>query len=139
MERAPPPPEPGQPSLSVDPDGRAHEDLYWVPGGVDPRISLANERTFLAWIRTALGFMAAGVAITEVLGVGRSGSLDLVGTCLILFGTVLAVLALRRYEHNERRFAEGLALDRSRMPGLLTALMVVVAAIAMAVTVLLGR
>jgi putative membrane protein len=27
----------------------------------DYRFSLANERTFLAWIRTALGFLAAGV------------------------------------------------------------------------------
>ena len=29
----------------------------------DYRFSLANERTFLAWIRTALGFLAAGVAL----------------------------------------------------------------------------
>ncbi|EDX36625.1 MULTISPECIES: YidH family protein [Shigella] len=28
----------------------------------DYRFSLANERTFLAWIRTALGFLAAGGA-----------------------------------------------------------------------------
>ncbi|MBC7441708.1 MAG: DUF202 domain-containing protein [Ramlibacter sp.] len=29
----------------------------------DPRFSLANERTFLAWIRTALALIAAGVAL----------------------------------------------------------------------------
>ena len=29
----------------------------------DPRFSLANERTFLAWIRTALALVAAGVAL----------------------------------------------------------------------------
>ncbi|WP_309615436.1 DUF202 domain-containing protein [Salinibacterium sp.] len=29
----------------------------------DPRISLANERTFLSWIRTALALVAAGVAL----------------------------------------------------------------------------
>ena len=29
----------------------------------DYRFSLANERTFLAWIRTALGFLAAGLAL----------------------------------------------------------------------------
>ncbi len=29
----------------------------------DYRFSLANERTFLAWIRTALGFLAAGVGL----------------------------------------------------------------------------
>ncbi len=32
----------------------------------DPRFTFANERTFLAWIRTALGFLAAGVAIAAV-------------------------------------------------------------------------
>jgi putative membrane protein len=31
----------------------------------DYRFSLANERTFLAWIRTALGFLAAGVGLTS--------------------------------------------------------------------------
>ncbi len=61
----------------------------------DYRFSLANERTFLAWIRTALGFLAAGVGldqlapdfatplIREVLGAaavpvrGRAGDLRL--------------------------------------------------------------
>lgn len=32
----------------------------------DPRFSLANERTFLAWIRTSLAFLAAGVAVDAV-------------------------------------------------------------------------
>lgn len=36
-----------------------------LPGGVepDPRFTLANERTFLAWIRTAMALLAAGIAI----------------------------------------------------------------------------
>lgn len=32
----------------------------------DPRFSLANERTFLAWIRTALGLVAAGIVLHAV-------------------------------------------------------------------------
>ncbi|KXK59624.1 hypothetical protein AWW66_23220 [Micromonospora rosaria] len=32
----------------------------------DPRFSLANERTFLAWIRTSLALVAAGVALTAI-------------------------------------------------------------------------
>ncbi|WBB76027.1 DUF202 domain-containing protein [Micromonospora sp. WMMD1128] len=32
----------------------------------DPRFSLANERTFLAWIRTSLALFAAGVALEAV-------------------------------------------------------------------------
>jgi putative membrane protein len=36
-----------------------------LPGGTepDPRFTLANERTFLAWIRTSLAFLAGGIAI----------------------------------------------------------------------------
>jgi putative membrane protein len=33
----------------------------------DPRFSLANERTFLAWVRTSLALLATGVAL-EVVG-----------------------------------------------------------------------
>ena len=29
----------------------------------DPRFTLANERTFLAWIRTSLAFLAGGIAV----------------------------------------------------------------------------
>ncbi|MGA9597271.1 MAG: DUF202 domain-containing protein, partial [Acidimicrobiia bacterium] len=32
----------------------------------DPRFSLANERTFLAWIRTGLAFVAGGVAVAAL-------------------------------------------------------------------------
>lgn len=36
-----------------------------LPGGrePDPRFSLANERTFLAWIRTAMALLAGGIAV----------------------------------------------------------------------------
>ncbi|WP_063059657.1 YidH family protein [Nocardia sienata] len=34
---------------------------------VDYRFTLANERTFLAWIRTALGLLAGGVAVHAVV------------------------------------------------------------------------
>ena len=36
-------------------------------GEPDARYTFANERTFLAWIRTALGLVAAGLAIVQLL------------------------------------------------------------------------
>lgn len=41
----------------------------------DPRFSFANERTFLAWIRTSLALLAAGVAINTV-DLGWSDALE---------------------------------------------------------------
>ena len=41
--------------------------VFPTGGEPDPRFTLANERTFLAWIRTALGLLAGGIA----LGTGR--------------------------------------------------------------------
>ena len=49
-----------------DADRRWPRQVYAVGTEPDPRFTFANERTFLAWIRTALGFLAAGVAIAAV-------------------------------------------------------------------------
>ena len=43
--------------------GRFPRSVYGVGDEPDPRFSLANERTFLAWIRTGLALSAAGVAL----------------------------------------------------------------------------
>lgn len=46
-------------------DGRSALTRAFFPDGSepDPRFTLANERTFLAWTRTSLAFLAAGVAL----------------------------------------------------------------------------
>lgn len=43
------------------------EDQHWRSQGQEPdyRFSLANERTFLAWIRTALALLAGGILLHE--------------------------------------------------------------------------
>lgn len=38
-----------------------------VAAPIDYRFTLANERTFLSWIRTALGLLAGGVAVHTVV------------------------------------------------------------------------
>jgi putative membrane protein len=42
------------------------ETVDMAGGDVDPRYSLANERTFLAWIRTSLGFLAVSAGLVAV-------------------------------------------------------------------------
>lgn len=48
-----------------DPDDRGFLARTLFPEGVepDPRFTLANERTFLAWVRTSLAFLAGAIAL----------------------------------------------------------------------------
>ncbi|MDM7832426.1 YidH family protein [Cellulomonas edaphi] len=48
------------------PDSRRPHWVFGVGTEPDPRFSLANERTFLAWIRTALALLAGGVALEAI-------------------------------------------------------------------------
>ncbi|HEY4900289.1 MAG TPA: DUF202 domain-containing protein [Terriglobales bacterium] len=78
---------------------------------------LANERTFVAWIRTSIsvivfGFVVAkfGITLRELLRVQdktvqQSGLSLAIGTAFMFFGIFLAVAALTRY-HNTRRRLE---------------------------------
>lgn len=50
---------------SGHPQDRTRFSARVLGGGTepDPRFTLANERTFLAWIRTSLAFLAGGIAV----------------------------------------------------------------------------
>lgn len=89
--------------------------------GRDPdyRFSLANERTFLAWVRTALALVAGGLAATQLLPelvvpYGR----EAIGVALVGLGTVLAVASLRRWATNEEAMREDRPIPTSRLPGM---------------------
>ncbi|MGY1592440.1 YidH family protein [Geodermatophilus sp. SYSU D00708] len=69
--------------------GRFPRAVYGRGDEPDPRFSLANERTFLAWIRTSLALAAAGVAL-EALEFPPSPGLRL-ACVLVLVG--LGILA----------------------------------------------
>jgi putative membrane protein len=80
----------------------------------DPRFSYANERTFLAWCRTALALMTAGLAITQLLpGFDLPGGRRLVGLPLIAAGVVLATGSLVQWVRSERAMRLGQPLPRS--------------------------
>jgi putative membrane protein len=68
----------------------------------DPRFTLANERTFLAWVRTALAMFAGGVAL-HALAVPKTDWLRaLLVIVLIAIGTLICLFSLVRWARVER-------------------------------------
>ena len=60
--------------------------------GSTARDHLANERTFLAWMRTSISLLALGLAIAKFLHGGL-----LFGTSFIVLGAIFFVYSGRRY------------------------------------------
>ena len=100
------------------------------------RDSLANERTYLAWIRTALSLIAAAVAVVKfVPPFAIPGTRLLLGLVLAGGGLLLAVVGYRRWTANEEAMRLALPLPRTaalswvRALVVLLGLMVVVLAV----------
>jgi putative membrane protein len=103
-----------------------------APGEPDPRLLYANERTFLAWIRTSLALVASGLAVIELLPAFRiEGGRRVVGLPLIALGTWLAAMAFRTWEANERAMRAGRPLPRNRQTLVLTVGVAAVAFVAL--------
>jgi putative membrane protein len=84
------------------PEGRRPRSLYGRGSEPDPRFSMANERTALAWVRTALALVAGGVGLTSVARLaGLSRVLDVVAVVLCGGGAVLAVVAVVGWRRRE--------------------------------------
>ena len=98
----------------------------------DPRFTFANERTFLAWSRTALALIVAGLGIVQLLPpfpgvpVGR----HLLGLPLIVLGAVLAVAAYAEWVRSQRALRRGEPLPRSVLPWILAVTITAIAVIA---------
>jgi putative membrane protein len=93
---------------------RRHRDyaLEDVGEDPDPRFTLANERTLLAWNRTALALIAAGVGATQLLELGSRTLTLILALPLIGLGTLLAIASYRHWEANERAMRLRLPLTR---------------------------
>ncbi len=118
----------------AEPSGSADEGTE-----PDPRFTFANERTFLAWSRTALALVVAGLGVVQLLPPfprvpwGR----HVLGVPLIVFGAVVAVVAYGEWVKSQRALRLGQPLPRSVMPRLLTTVITVIGVIA-AVVVLIS-
>ncbi len=99
---------------------RRRPRLHEVGEDPDYRFTLANERTFLAWIRTCLALIAAGAAVTSLLPeLGSPESRSLLSLGLLLLGMTLAGLSYRRWDRNERALRLGVALPATSLTRLL--------------------
>jgi putative membrane protein len=74
----------------------------------DPRFTFANERTFLAWQRTALALIGGGVAVTQILPpFDLPGGRHILGLPLIVVGGVVAFTSYGRWAANQRALRLG--------------------------------
>lgn len=109
-----------------------------VPEEPDYRFTLANERTFLSWIRTSLALLAGGVAVVHVIPDAGPRPVRLVaGLLLAVLALVLAVTSHRRWRQVDEAMRSGTPLPRPWQP-VLTAAGVSVAVV-VAIVIILGR
>ncbi|QIX25524.1 DUF202 domain-containing protein [Nocardioides sp. JQ2195] len=99
----------------------------------DYRFSFANERTFLAWIRTALALLAAGVALDVVELSIPTGAQRALAVLLVTLGLVSAVVAWVRWALAERAMRESAPLPAFGFGAMFTLAMVVAAVVLVAV------
>jgi putative membrane protein len=92
------------------------------PGEEEPdyRFTLANERTFLAWIRTALALIAGGIAVAQfVPSFGIPGLRHGLSVALTAGGGLLAASAVRRWQRVQAAMRRDEDLPSTRVPQLL--------------------
>ena len=105
----------------------------------DPRFTFANERTFLAWSRTALALVVAGLGIVQLLPPfpGVPWGRHVLGVPLIVFGAIVAVTAYREWTRSQWAMRHEQPLPRSVMPTIMAVLIAVMAVVS-AVVVLVS-
>lgn len=104
---------------------------------INPGDHLANERTFLAWIRTSIALMGFGFVVVKFSLFVKQFSIILadkvlptkgfsatIGIALVAIGALLALLAFARYRHIEKQL-----LNNKYFPSFLLSLLLTIAII----------
>jgi putative membrane protein len=111
--------------------------LYDIGTDPDYRYSLANERTFLSWVRTALALMAGGVAVVQwAPDLGPHSGRVMPGLALIVIAGMLAGASHRRWLRRERAMRLDEALPHTRLPVFLGYSLAAVAVVLLATLIL---
>jgi len=106
----------------------ADEQLRAVGDEPDYRFSLANERTFLAYLRTALALFAAGVAVLALDDVFGDGVYQtLLGAALLGLGILTSATSYHRWRVMEEAIRRAEPLPLSLVPRILSLALTVTA------------
>ena len=134
-------PAPSRPRRRVGPTRQAITNSF----GTDPRrvgsepdyrFTLANERSYLAWTRTALALAAGGLGTITVIDTFYGQ--ELMGLLLLGLSFITAATSYRRWSANER----SIRLERPLPPSILPQVMTIgtaLVAIAASVLVIVGK
>jgi putative membrane protein len=101
--------------------------------GTDPdyRFTLANERTFLAWLRTGLALLAGAIALASLVHDFGPRSVRIAITAFLLILSVTVVVgAYVRWDRTERALRENRSLPTDPMPRIIVAGVAIVVAAA---------
>ena len=93
-------------------DTRSPRRVYSVGDDPDPRFSFANERTFLAWIRTSLALIAAGVALDMFGGSTDETARSWLAGVIIAVGVLSSLGAYVKWMAAERAMRSRLSSRR---------------------------
>lgn len=116
----------------------ASEEVRQVGSTPDYRFSLANERTFLAWLRTGLALIAGGLGVAQFLPPLRTAYLrEAIAVVLLLLGGAVAIRAVNHWARTERAIRLGQELPASRFPAVL-ALLIATGSVLLIVALLVG-
>lgn len=108
-------------------------DPKWYQEGEEPdyRFSLANERTFLAWVRTALAILAGALVLHEFAAKLRPHSMiAIISVALAVLSAVLGAGSYKRWKGNEIAMRHARSLPFSRLFILLSAAVLALSATA---------
>jgi putative membrane protein len=104
---------------------------------IDYRFTMANERTFLSWQRTALGLLAAAVALVQLVPeLAVPGARRLLGVGLALLAILTSGMGLLRWQQADRAMRHGDPLPRHPSPAYLAVGLCLVGLVALGLVIL---